>query len=221
MSNQEAIHLMKEKKYEQAVQTLTGVIEKNPQDPIGYINFGNLLIHMNDLNRALVFFEKAIELDPQSATAYYGLGNLYYEQKNYEQAIENFQEAIALGLDISDVYFMLGMSLANRNHQMLAIPYLLRAIELDPNDEEKLFQYGLSLAKAEYLNDAKEIFEQVIALNNKHSDAHYNLGILSLYHDKHSDALAHFKTALQFEPHHILAANGKTQVEKMLSKKKN
>ncbi len=48
-------------------------LKQNPNDAIGYVNFGNLLATMNDVERAERFFQKAITVDEKAATAYYGL----------------------------------------------------------------------------------------------------------------------------------------------------
>ena len=53
--------------------------------PVGYINFGNLLMHMKDFEHAERFFNRAIELDANAATAYYGLGNLYLNNRFINQ----------------------------------------------------------------------------------------------------------------------------------------
>ena len=37
-------------------------IEEQPNNPIGYINFGNLLMHMNDFERAERFLKKRLSL---------------------------------------------------------------------------------------------------------------------------------------------------------------
>ena len=39
----QAIELMREKKYEEAAKLFIEIIEENPEDPIGYINFGNCI----------------------------------------------------------------------------------------------------------------------------------------------------------------------------------
>lgn len=220
MRNKEASKLIEEQKYEEAANLLSELIDRNPHDPIGYINFGNLCVYMRNYPEAETFFERAIELDSTAATAYYGLGNLNYERNSFNQAKIYYLKAIKLGLDISDVYYMLGLSLMNEEHNMVAIPYLLRAIELDQTDDEKLFQYGLALANSRFLKEAKATFHKLIARNHSYSDAHYNLGMISLYDDETSAALIHFETALQIQPDHVLAANGKDQVRKLLNKEK-
>ena len=105
--NQLAIQYMEQGKMEEAAKIFGEMIEENPKDPIGYINFGNVLASMNDTERAIKFFERAIELDPQAATAYYGLGGIYYDQddllKVWSQQIRcscwGFVSCILISLD--------------------------------------------------------------------------------------------------------------------------
>lgn len=54
-------------------------IEENPNEPVAYINFGNVLTAVGETDKAVKFYRKAIELDENAAAAYYSLGNLYYE----------------------------------------------------------------------------------------------------------------------------------------------
>src|SRR5699024_373276 len=207
--NKQAIQYMKEQKYEQAAVLFNELIEENPKDPIGFINFGNLLLHMNDDERAERFFKRALELDENAATAYYGLGNTYFERSDYDQAKVHFQHAIDHGLKEADVYYMLGYTLQKQEQDRLAIPFLLRATELDPDNVEFLFQYGLSLAQSELIDQAETIFQQVLNQDEEHSDAYYNLGVISLFKEQAETALEYFNKAVDLQPDHLLAQNGK------------
>lgn len=217
--NKQAIEHIKQDELEKAAELFTQFIEKHPEDPVGYINFGNLLLHMKDTVRAKNFFKRAIALDEKAATAHYGLGNVYFEESSFSDAQEQFNKAIELGLKDGDVYYMLGMSLLYLDHFQLAMPYLLRATELDPDDEEKLFQYGLTLAQSDYIPDAKSVFEDVLNRNDAHSDAHYNLGVIFSYENDFTKALHHFDQALRIQPDHLLASNGKENLEGILNHK--
>lgn len=203
------IKYMNENNFQKAAELLNNTITEKPDDPLGYINFGNLLLHMNDFERAERFFNKAVVLDSKAATAYYGLGNLYFEQEQFQDAQEKYLEAIRLGLKESDVYYMLGMAFKSEDKQLLALPYFLRATELNPSDTESLFQYGLSLAKVNYLKEAKDIFNQINDSDSHYADAQYNLGVIALFYERRKEALNHFEEALASQPNHILAANGK------------
>ncbi|MDY0396832.1 tetratricopeptide repeat protein [Virgibacillus halophilus] len=131
---------------------------------------------------------------------------------------KSFQKAIDLGLNEADVFYMLGMTFQKQSQYKLSLPYLQRASELDEDDEEILFQYGLSLAQVDEINMAKAVFHQVIDLNDQHSDAHYNLGVIALYQEEPEVSLNHFNAALAAQPDHLLAVNGKKKVEEFLEK---
>jgi tetratricopeptide (TPR) repeat protein len=75
--NQKAIELLQQGKYEEAGKVISEAIEKEPNNPINYVNFGNLLSIVGEQEKAINFFKKAISLDNDIATAYYGAGNVY------------------------------------------------------------------------------------------------------------------------------------------------
>lgn len=56
--NTQGIAYMQEQKYEEAAKLFNDVIEENPIDPLGYINFGNLLLHLKEYERAKRFLIK-------------------------------------------------------------------------------------------------------------------------------------------------------------------
>lgn len=206
---------MRQRKFDEAADIFNQSIEENPKEPVGYVNFGNLLMHMQEYERAVLFYERAIELDETTATAHYGIGNVFFEQEKYQEAQVYYQHALKHNLDLSDVHFMLGLSLQYQELHTLALPYLLRAVELQP-DEEKEFQYGLALANEQLLDEAKEMFDKVLQRNKRHSDAHYNLGVIALYNEDIEKSMYHFDEALAYQPDHALAANGKKQLQSFL-----
>ena len=50
---------MKEGKWEEAAKVFNEIIEESPEDPIAYINFGNLLATLDDNERASAIFSKS------------------------------------------------------------------------------------------------------------------------------------------------------------------
>lgn len=201
--NEQGIKALQEKRYEDAVQAFTNAIEKNPGDPVGYVNFGNLLAAMNEIERAERFFQKAITLDEKAATAYYGLANLYYNSERYMEAAKLYQKSIDNGIEGADAYYMLGKSFEKESNDKLALPYMQRAAELAPDDLQIRLSYGILLCKLEIFDTAKKELEYVIERDEKNADAHYNLGVLyAVSTDKTEKALHHLEQAFTLEPTH-------------------
>ncbi|PKR79082.1 hypothetical protein CEY16_04840 [Halalkalibacillus sediminis] len=216
---EQGIEYLQEGKMEMAAKVFNDYLEQNPEDPVGYVNFGHLLAKVNESEKAKRFYERALALDETAAIAHYGLGNLYFEEEDFEKATAAYQEAMKAGLDEADVYYMLGRSLMSQEQPKLSLPYLQRASEMVPEDIDIQFQYGLNLAYINMIKEAVEQMKKVIALDEMHSDAHYNLGVgyLHLEEPEPELALKHFEKALEIQPDHVLAGNGKKQVEAALN----
>jgi tetratricopeptide (TPR) repeat protein len=201
--NEEGIKALQEKRYEDAVKAFTEAIEQNPEDPVGYINFGNVLAAMNEIERAERFFQKAITLDEKAATAYYGLANLYYNSERFLEAAKLYQKSLEYGIEGADSYYMLGKCFEKENQVKLALPYMQRAAELAPDDLQIRLSYGIILCKLEMFDLAKTELEYVLAQDEKNADAHYNLGVLyALSTDDAEKALHHLEQAFTIQPEH-------------------
>jgi tetratricopeptide (TPR) repeat protein len=211
--NQTGIEFMKEGKWEEAAQAFMEAIEAHPADPVAYINFGNVLTAVGDIERALNFYNKAISLDENATAAYYSKGGLYYDEQNFEEAKNMFELAMKKGLETGDNFFMLGMSLAQMGNSRLALPYLQRSTELLENDAEAHFQYGLCLAREGFIDEAVISLEQAVTLDSQHADALYNLGVAYGFKEDGEKALEMFNRALEIQPDHLLAGHGKKLIE--------
>lgn len=199
--NEIGIKAFQEKRYEDAAKAFTEAIESNPNDAIGYVNFGNLLAAMNDFERAERFFQKAITVDEKTATAYYGLANLYYDSERYIEAAKLYQKSIELGIEGADAYYMLAKSFERDEKYKLALPYMQRAAELAPEDLQIRLSYGILLCTLEMFDLAKSELEFVIEKDSNNADAHYNLGVLYAVSTEDSNAaLYHLKQAYTIAP---------------------
>ncbi|WP_040228896.1 tetratricopeptide repeat protein [Bhargavaea cecembensis] len=207
--NAEGIEAIRNEDYEKAVKAFSDAIEQNPEDPIGYINFGNLLATLGrpeEAGKAERFFQKALTLDPSSMTAVYGLAGLYYNEERYDEAAKLYEKAIRGGIDGADAPFMLAKSLERSGKPKLALPYMQRAAELSPDDVQIRLSYGILLASLEMFGPAADELKFVLTADPKNADAHYNLGVLyAVSTQQKEDALRHLKQAYTLDPEHVQA----------------
>lgn len=80
-NSQLGIQYMQEGKWEEAAKFFMEEIEKNPNNAVSYVNFGNVLSALGDDTRALSFYQKAIEIDDTTAAAYYSAGPFIMKKK--------------------------------------------------------------------------------------------------------------------------------------------
>lgn len=204
--NEIGIKALQEGEFEKAIEAFMKAAEKEPENPVGYTNLGNVFASAGDIERAERFFQKAISLDENAGSALYGLGNLYYTNERFEEAAVVYEKSIRTGLKEADAYFMLGKSLKQSGNSKLALPYYQRATELAHDDLEIRLAYGILLAEMELFEEARKELTLVLEMDNENADAHYNLGVLyAVSTDRKDDALFHLEKAFTLEPEHTQA----------------
>lgn len=199
--NEQGIVAFQEKRYEDAAQLFTQAIETEPTNPIGYVNFGNLLAVLEDTERAERFFQKAITVDETAATAYYGLANLYYNAERFAEAVKLYELAVKHKIEGADVYYMMGKCFEKLENPKLALPYLQRAAELAPEDLQIRLAYAIVLCALEMFDEGKKELDFIIEQDWNNADAHYNLGVLyAVSTENTEDAMYHLKQAFTLQP---------------------
>ncbi|KOP72454.1 hypothetical protein AMS59_16140 [Lysinibacillus sp. FJAT-14745] len=199
--NEKGIQAFQEKRYEDAAQLFTQAIEAEPKNPIGYVNFGNLLAVLEDTERAERFFQKAITVDETAATAYYGLANLYFNAERCAEAVKLYEQALKHKIEGADVYYMIGKCFERMENPKLALPYLQRASELAPEDTQIRLAYAIVLCALEMYKEGKKELDYLIEQDWNNADAHYNLGVLyAVSTEQTEDAMYHLKQAFTLQP---------------------
>ncbi|MCS5500728.1 tetratricopeptide repeat protein [Lysinibacillus sp. A4] len=199
--NEQGIQAFQEKRYEDAAQLFTKAIEAEPENAIGYVNFGNLLAVLEDTERAERFFQKAITVDESAATAYYGLANLYYNAERYAEAVKLYEQALKHHIEGADVYYMMGKCFERLDNPKLALPYLQRAVEIAPEDTQIRLAYAIVLCALEMFEEGKQELDLLVEQDWNNADAHYNLGVLyAVSTEQTEDAMYHLKQAFTLQP---------------------
>lgn len=219
---EQGLKLMNERRYEEAARAFDQAIERDPVNPVGYTNFGNLLIAVQQPERSLAFFEKALQLDPEFASAAFGYGNALFELAKYKEAMAWFEKARKAGLDDGDVFYMIGLCCLQLEQSGRALAAFQRAVELNASDTEARFQYGLILAKLGQIEAAEKQLGQVLkddGPGGRHADAYYNLGVIAMYKDDAKEASRCFEEALKRQSGHMLAAHALAELKKRKEEK--
>lgn len=198
--------------YKKALQIYIDWIENHPEDPIGYINAGNICAQLNQTEEAEKFLTRAIELDERAATAFVSLGNVYFKQSLYNEAGKMFHQALQLGYEDSDLYYLYGMTYVHTQRPLLGLPFLQRAVELEKN-KDYMFQYGLVLAQLHYLDEAEQVFNDVLEIDENHADCLYNVAIIHVHRNDLERAYSLLEKTLQIAPQHDLAHKALAQLK--------
>ncbi|KXZ39353.1 Tfp pilus assembly protein PilF [Alkalithermobacter thermoalcaliphilus JW-YL-7 = DSM 7308] len=107
-----------------------------------YSDWWNLLFfiglayrQLNDINKAIEYFEKVLAINPNQADTLAEIGLCNAVLGKYDKAIEYYEKSIEILGEQSELLCNLGMVYLQINNIEKASEYIQRAYELDPNDE--------------------------------------------------------------------------------------
>lgn len=159
-----------------------------------YLGLGELYAN-KDQAKAVSYVKTAIDKFPNDFKSYYTLGKIYSTSKEtYPQAIEQYKKAIEQDKEQLLPYLALASVYNKQGNIEGVISTYKQACDYRPVDEAlkmSLAQVYLadkdSNGKGRY-NEAIEVLNSIIAVNNKNAFAHYYLALSYVLTDKTNEA---------------------------------
>jgi tetratricopeptide (TPR) repeat protein len=106
---QEALALMQEDAYEEAIEALRGVSKRNDTLAGPYVNIGIAYRELGETDKAREAFDAAIERDPANGAAYNQLGLLHRKAGRFQEARDAYAEGIDENPEYAGLYRNLGI----------------------------------------------------------------------------------------------------------------
>lgn len=166
--------------FDAAIAKFMEALKTNPQCSDCYYNIGVANAGKKDYAKAEEAYKKSIEQKP-TADAYYGLVSVYTAQRKVDDAAEAGKKAAELSVAASG----------------------------GAASPDVTYNQGVILWNAGKVAEAKVLFEQVIAGNPNHAEAHYQLGMALVNEGNLKGAGAEFETYLKLAPSGPNAAQAK------------
>lgn len=165
---QEAVKAINNYDFEMAKGYYEKILDKGYRTWETYVLLGDCEFHLGDLDKALVYFNKAeAKADVRyHATIYIRKGTIFMQQKKYEEAWMQFlkveitrpEDPSAKKLQATALYYM-----EKYNDALFT---LTKAEKLDNSDLEIKYYKGLALMKLNKIPEACENFELAKGLDN-------------------------------------------------------
>lgn len=135
-----AAKLVLEKKYNQAKQVLTKVLEVSPNDAEIMTLMADVYHIEGKVEDSKAWLKKAFSINPDYPKAHYILGMLHHEAGNYEKTIDEYEKAIQHfpetgKKDIADVYQNLGCALWETRRRDEALDAWKTCLKYDPKQK--------------------------------------------------------------------------------------
>jgi tetratricopeptide (TPR) repeat protein len=168
----DAVAAQKAGNYDEAIEKFNAGIAINPNCFSCFNGIGRSYTMKKDYGKAEEAFKKSMELRPNDAEVYSEMANLYNAQRK-------FDEAAAMSKKASE---MAGSAAGGAG-----------------GNPDVLYNQGVILFNGGKPGEAKPIFEQVIAANPSHAEAHYMLG-MTMVGENPAAAVTEFETYLKLAP---------------------
>lgn len=153
----------------------------------------------NNIDFALLLFQKAVELDSRFAAAYAGLGEAYaiiyrdFDRKDewLDKALDASLKALMYDASLSEAYASLGLAYFGKNALDDALTSSKKAIELDPNNFNAYWILSRIYHTTDRDKDALEALKKVISINPVFFTAYDDL---EMYYERVKDEDNYYQT---------------------------
>jgi len=101
-------------KYDEAVDILEEITEKEPSNTKAWTLLGNSYLTLGKNKKAIKSYNNAIRIDAKNEEAFLGLGHAYSAMRDHSKAIAAYKNAIEINPKNAEAHYGLGVSY-NRN----------------------------------------------------------------------------------------------------------
>ena len=183
-----------------AVEALTAMIRRQPQDVTLYSLRATANHRMGNSDQALADLDQAIKLDSQDARLFNNRGFVRLGMEQFQAAIADFNKATELSPKFTNVYNNRGLLYIAQQHYNDAIVEFNHAIEFDPQYVDAYNNRGFAELEAGQIERALDDFNVAIQLNPKYVNAFNNRGLLRAQAGDFENAVIDFTHAMMLDP---------------------
>lgn len=162
---------------------------------------------VNNIKKAIGFYEEALKKDPSFALAYAGIADatlvMYHEKKDSlwtQKALGAAQQAQRLNDNLPEVHFSLGNVYTASCKKAEAIAELKRALQLAPNSDDGYRGLGKAYLTLGQKEQALQAYQKAIDINPYYWMNHNSIGHAYSQLGEYDKALIAFRRVTELEP---------------------
>ncbi len=167
-----------------------------------HIDFGNLWLRRNQIDKAIISYKQVLELNPGYAPAYQAWANALIQENKLDAAAEVYSQAEFYDLDLISAknYSDLGIAYMRQNQTDKAIGSFQKAISLQADYAPAHCNLGNALLQLENYKDAIISFQEALSLDPNFIEVYYNLGLALTKINRIDEAITCFEAVLALDP---------------------
>lgn len=174
----------------------TPAAEGKPDPAVTAYNAGAQAFNSGDFTGAAAKFREAVTAKPDLTAGWQALARTAIQLKDYPTAIEAANKSLAVDSDDPEMYSVLYTAYTATGDAAKAA----EAKKKMPANASSLFNDAAKLINSGKDADAEPLLKQAIAVDDKFSQAYYELGMLQVRTGKNADAKANLQKYIELEP---------------------
>ena len=155
-------------------------LELDPDNADALQLLGTIVAQRGDFAAGIGLVSRALALNPDSKEAHLNLANIYARALRMADAAHHFREVLRRDGDNIQAANGLGGALVDLGHYTEGEPYLRRALALAPKSAPVLLNMGMLMDAQARFEDAIRFYDEVLALQPNHTEAHTYRGVALL-----------------------------------------
>ena len=199
---QNTIKHAKDKKFDQALQSVEKLIELNPANAeIKYL-CAMIYLDIQDYDKGIDLINQAVEIKPENPKYINGLGVAMVDKAGKISSIDDLANATKLE---TKAHAINGASYNNCTSFVEAEKAYHQALSMDPNNHITYHYLGSIQKNLEKYDSAVENLTKALEINPQHYKSHLVLGTVYSNLGNFSDARNHYNAALEQNPEYYEA----------------
>jgi len=176
-----------------------------PEDVDLLLDFGDLLVEMDQKEKAQHQYRKALKLSPADPGAYLCLGELALANDEIKEAQHLMAMVLRLDENNAIAHARMAQALLREKRVQDAAKHLVIGLKNCRNDPAMLHEYSQILLDAHLTQQANRVLTRLVKLSPNDANAHHNLAVTLFRLDKLEEGMSHCRKALDIQPRYPLA----------------
>lgn len=186
-------------KYDEAIEYLQQILDKNPENETALYEIGFCFDISEKLEEGKNYFSAFVDRHPYSHIAWYNLGITFGKLSLLEKAIDCYDFAIAIKEDFSSAYFNKAHCFTQKEEYQKALECFKETLQFDAEDSLSHYYIGECYEKLNQYERAINSFKQAIELDDFIADAWLGIGNCYFELERYYDSLSYIKKAISLE----------------------
>ncbi|MFC1793227.1 tetratricopeptide repeat protein [Planctomycetota bacterium] len=169
-------------------------------------NLGNSYSDVDDMESALLAFERAVEINPTLSESRANLANIYLKKGQIAHAVNEYLAALDINPNDAKTHNNLGNAYTQRGSLGYAVSEYSQSIRLDPNFVDGYKNLALVYSKQQRYGQAITKLKEAIVLGLADAGCYSQLGDIYSQKEDYEEAVIQYKKALHIK-HDFLDAH--------------